>query len=125
MIARTQRSSQERDARSRAAQVLANEPFLRGSLVFRHRSCGKPYCRCQKGQKHPALYLYTHSGDQQICTYIPRALHETVRSWVENGQRLKRLVDQISQHNLQTLLERKQQLLSRTGGSASEGHSSP
>jgi Family of unknown function (DUF6788) len=125
MTLRAQRSSQERDARSRAAQFLANEPLLRGSLVLHHRSCGKPYCRCQKGEKHPALYLYTRSDKQQVCTYIPRALHETVRSWIENGRRLKRLVDQVSQHNLKTLLERKQPLLRRKSRSESKAGQSP
>ena len=61
MTSRTQRSRQERQARSRAAQLLANEPLLRGTLVLRLRSCGKSYCRCQRGQKHPALYLYTRT----------------------------------------------------------------
>jgi hypothetical protein len=122
MTSRTQRSTQERDTRSRAAQFLANEPFLRGSLVLRHRSCGKPYCRCQRGQKHPALYLYTRSDGRQIATYIPRALHDTVRKWVDNGRRVKRLVDQVSQHNLQTLLQRKQPLLTGKGPAPSEDH---
>jgi hypothetical protein len=124
MISRTHYSVQERDARSRAAQLLANQPFLRGSLVLRYRTCGKSYCRCQRGQKHPALYLYnTRSGKKQVCTYIPRPLHETVRQWVENGRRVKRLVDQVSQQNLQELLERKQPLLRAQGRSLSEDHS--
>ena len=73
--------------------------------------------------KHPALYLYTRSGKKQVCTYIPRSLHETVRQWVENGRRVKRLVDQVSQQNLQDLLERKQPLLRAKGRSPSEDHS--
>jgi hypothetical protein len=120
MTSRTQRSGQERDARSRAAQLLANQPFLRGSLVLRHRSCGKPYCRCQRGQKHPALYLYTRSDGKQIGTYIPKALHDTVRQWVQTGRRVKRLLDQVSQHHLQTLVQQKQSLMRRKDHSASE-----
>jgi hypothetical protein len=115
MTSRTQRSTQERDARSRAAQFLAKEPFLRGTLVLQHRSCGKSYCRCQRGEKHSALYRYTSSAGQPVRTYIPRALHETVRQWVDNGRRIKRLVDDVSQHNLQTLLQQKQPLLTRQG----------
>jgi Family of unknown function (DUF6788) len=125
MTSRTHRSSQEREARSRAAQLLANEPFLRGNLVLRHRSCGKSYCRCQRGQKHPALYLYTRSQGKQRGTYIPPALHETVRQWVDNGRRIKRLVDQVSQHNLQTLSQQKQSLRSRKGRSPAEEDRAP
>jgi hypothetical protein len=122
MASRSQRSHQERDARSRAAQILANRPFLRGSLVLQYRSCGKSYCRCQRGQKHPALYLYTRSEKQQVRTYIPPALHDTVRQWVDNGRRVKRLVDQVAQENLQTLLKRKQEVRARKGHPRPEDH---
>jgi hypothetical protein len=120
MSARNQRSISERHARSRAAQLLANEPFLRGSLTVRYRTCGKSYCRCQKGQKHPALYLHIRNGDRWLQTYIPKALHDTARQWVETGQRIKRLVDRVSQHNLQVLLERKEPLLTRKDRSEAE-----
>jgi hypothetical protein len=115
MNPRTQRSGQERQARSRAAQLLANEPLLRGSLVLRLRSCGKSYCRCQRGQKHPALYLSTRSGGRQVGTYIPKALHHAVRQAVDNGRRVKRLLDQVAQENFQTLLQQKQSLSRRRG----------
>jgi hypothetical protein len=124
MTSRTQRSSPERQARSRAAQILASEPFLRGSLVLRYRCCGKPYCRCQRGQKHPALYLYTRSEGKQIGTYIPKALHDTVRQAVQAGRRVKRLLEEISRHNLQTLVRQKQTLARRKHPSASEASSS-
>ena len=92
MTPRSHRSFQERDDRSRAVQILAGKPLIRGSLVLQHRSCGKSYCRCRKGQKHPALYLHTRSGDRRVRIYIPPALHETARRWVDNGRRVKRLV---------------------------------
>lgn len=120
MTSRTQRGPAERDARSRAAQCLANDPFLHGSFVLRYRSCGKSYCRCQRGQKHPALYLYTRSEGRPQATYIPKALHQTVRTWVNNGRRLKRLIDEVSQHNLQALLKEKEPLLTRKGHGPSE-----
>jgi hypothetical protein len=120
MTPRSQRSPQERDARSRAVQILADKPLLRGSLVLQHRSCGKPYCRCQKGQKHPALYLHTRSGDRRVRIYIPPALHDTARRWVDNGRRVKRLVDRVSEHHFQALLEQKREILARKGHPRSE-----
>jgi hypothetical protein len=113
MTSRSRRSSQERDDRSRAAQILANKPLICGSLVLQHRSCGKSYCRCRKGRKHPALYLHTRSGDRRVRIYIPPALHETARRWVDNGRRVERLVQRVSEHHLQALLEQKQQILAR------------
>jgi hypothetical protein len=120
MTPRSQRSPQERDARSRAVQLLADKPLLRGSLVLQHRSCGKPYCRCQKGQKHPALYLHTRSGDRRVRIYIPPALHDTARRWVDNGRRVKRLVDRVSEHHFQALLEQKREIFAGKGRPRSE-----
>ena len=120
MTSRTHRSPQERDARSRAVQLLADQPVLRGALVLQHRSCGKSYCRCQTGPKHPALYLHTRFGDQRVRIYIPAALHETVRSAIENGHQIDHLIDQVSDLNLQVLLERKQEIFARKGRSPAE-----
>ena len=121
MTPRSQRSTQERAARSRAVQLLADQPLLRGSLVLQHRSCGKPYCHCRTGRKHPALYLHTRSGDQRVRIYIPPALHDTARRWVDNGRRVKRLVDRVSQHHLRALLERKQEIFARKARPPAEG----
>jgi len=113
MTPRSERSFQERDDRSRAAQILAGRPLIRGSLVLQHRSCGKSYCHCREGQKHPALYLHTRSGDRRVRIYIPPALHETARRWVDNDRRVKCLVQRVSEHHLRALLEQKQQILAR------------
>jgi hypothetical protein len=120
MTSRSHRSPKERDARSRAVQLLADKPLLRGSLVLQYRSCGKSYCRCQTGQKHPALYLHTRSGDQRVRIYIPPALHEDVRAAIATGRQIDDWVDHVSEHNLQALLERKQEILARKGRPRSE-----
>jgi hypothetical protein len=123
MTSRSHRSPKERDARSRAVQLLADKPLLRGSLVLQYRSCGKSYCRCQTGQKHPALYLHTRSGDRRVRIYIPPALHEDVRAAIATGRQIDDWVDHVSEHNLQALLERKQEIFTRKGRPRPEGPS--
>lgn len=120
MTPRSHRPTEERRDRSRAVRILADRPLIRGSLVLQHRSCGKPYCRCRKGQKHPALYLHTRSGDRRVRIYIPPALHDTARRWVDDGRRLKRLLDRVSEHNLRALLGHKQEILARRRRTPSE-----
>lgn len=108
---RTHLSPQERDARSQAVQRVANQALLRGSLVRMERVCGKKNCRCQQGQRHPALCLAIRVGNQRKMIYIPRALEETVRRWVETGQEVDGLLDAISQQCLETLLAKKKEAL--------------
>jgi hypothetical protein len=110
---RTQRSPQEREARSQAVQRVADQALLRGSLVRMQRTCGKKNCRCQRGQKHPALYLAIRWGHQRKMLYIPHTLEDTVRRWVETGQEVDGLLDVISQQCLETLLARKKETLAR------------
>lgn len=114
MPSRSQRSSQERQARSSAVQQVAKKPLLRGSLVVMHRTCGKAGCHCQQGEKHTALYLAVRAGDKRTMIYIPAALEETVRQWIGNGQRVDELLDLVSQECLAQLLEQKQQALGRS-----------
>lgn len=104
----------ERHARSRLAQLIAEQPFLRGSLVERARSCGKPACRCrQKGQLHRSLYLATRRNGRRALLYVPRALQEAVRQWVSNGRRLAQQVQDLHQIQLDQLLQRKEQASQR------------
>jgi hypothetical protein len=110
MSQRSHRPAPERHARSRLAQLLTQEPFLRGSLVERARPCGKPTCRCQHGQLHRSLYLATRYNGRRALLYIPRALEETVRQWVHNGRSLSQQLQDLHQLQLEQLLQRKQQL---------------
>ncbi len=114
MATRSQRSPQERDARSRTVQCVAEEPLLRGSLVLMRRTCGKKGCHCLQGEKHPAWYLAIRRGKQRKMIYIPPALEETVRQWVQNGKQVDELLDLISQECLEQLLKQKEQALGRS-----------
>jgi hypothetical protein len=110
MSHRSHRPAPERHARSRLAQLVSQQPFLRGSLVERARPCGKPTCRCRQGQLHRSLYLATRSNGRRALLYIPRPLEETVRQWVQNGRALSQQLQDLHQLHLEQLLQRKQQL---------------
>lgn len=110
MSQRSQRAAPERHARSQLAQLITEQPFLRGCLVERARSCGKPTCRCQQGHQHRSLYLAVRHRDRRALLYIPRALEPTVRQWVHNGRRLAQQLASLNQLQLDQLLQRKQQL---------------
>lgn len=115
---RSQRPGEERHARSRAVQHIADNPLLRGSLVSMARACGKAGCRCARGEKHVSLYLAVRVADRRRMIYVPPAMEDAVRGWVENAHEVDRLLDFISQQCLAEFLEQKQQKL---GGLASSG----
>ena len=125
MPSRSQRSPKERNARSRAVRRVAEEPLLRGSLVQMARTCGKPGCHCQQGEKHLSLYLAVRRGEKRTMIYIPPALEETVRQWVENAHNLDELLDFVSQQCLEQLLEKKQETLGRKSKASSPRKTKP
>ncbi len=108
---RNQRGPQERNARSQAVQRVAEQALLRGSLVEMSRVCGKKNCRCQQGHKHRALYLAVRRNNRRVMIYIPSVLEDTVRAWIVTGQEVDGLLDAISQQCLQTLLIKKEDVL--------------
>jgi hypothetical protein len=54
--------------------------MLAGSLVAQYTTCGKPTCRCTRGQKHgPVYYLYWKEQGRSRSRYVPRAYVHAVR----------------------------------------------
>ena len=115
---RAQRPAEERHARSRAVRHLAESALLRGSLVAMERTCGKPGCHCQRGKKHRSLYLSVRWEQRRRMIYVPAAMEQTVRGWVENAQEVDRLVDFVSQQCLAQFCAEKEKHLGRSPSAA-------
>ena len=114
MKSRSQRPGEERHARSRAVQQIAENPLLRGSLVSMARTCGKAGCHCQQGEKHVSLYLAIRLNNRRAMIYVPPAMEDAVRGWVANAQEVDRLLDFISQQCLADFLRQKEAKLGRS-----------
>ena len=114
MKSRSQRPGEERHARSRAVQHIAENPLLRGSLVPMARTCGKPGCHCQRGEKHTSLYLAVRLNNRRRMIYVPPAMEETVRGCVENAHEVDHLLDFISQQCLTQFLQQKEEKIGRS-----------
>lgn len=104
---RSKLSAAERNFRSRIAQLASGQWFLRGTLSERSGKCGKPNCRCTRGELHKSLYLVQSQGGKfrQIC--VPRAWQERVRQAVKDYRRMQELIEEISQLEWKRLQGRK------------------
>ena len=101
-------SAKERKKRSQLAKLLHERRFLCGSLVTMARTCGNPGCKCMRGEKHVSLYLAMKDGPKRKMIYIPRQWEESISSWVQNYQNIKKLTDEVSQLCLQRFMEHKE-----------------
>jgi hypothetical protein len=94
----------ERRARSRLTQILHEEPFVLGSLVTMKRTCGKPGCKCTRGELHPGLYLALRVGGKRKMIHIPQPMQSSVRQGVAHYREAWRLMEQISESCLKRFL---------------------
>jgi hypothetical protein len=75
--------------------LLQHRRLLRGSLLERPKFCGKPGCKCTKGQPHPASLYLSHLEKGAVRHLFIRARdHERARkeahSYKEHRQALRR-----------------------------------
>jgi hypothetical protein len=99
----------ERQARSRLAKLLHGQSFLIGSLVSMNRLCGKPGCKCTRGELHPGLYLSLRVGSKRKMIHVPQPLEGLARQWVGTYQEAWLLMEQISQSCLKQFEKAKEQ----------------
>ena len=96
---------------NRRKTALSNMPHMeesiRGSLVIMNRFCGKPNCRCRKGQKHKSIYLSQSQRGKTRMIYIPQAAVEKTKEYIKNYLRAKGILNIISDINIKLLLTRR------------------
>jgi len=98
----------ERSRRSRLTQIAARQRFLRGTLAPRLRRCGKPNCRCARGELHLSLYLVQSHDGKPRQVFVPREWEERIRQGVRGYQEIQRLLEELSEIEWQRLLDRKE-----------------
>lgn len=104
---RAKLSAAERNFRSRIAQLASGSWLVRGTLSERASKCGKPSCRCARGELHPSVYLVQSQQGKlrQLC--VPKEWQERVRQAVSDYRALQRLIDEVSELEWKRLQDRK------------------
>jgi hypothetical protein len=86
----------ERDSRSRLAQMVSGGGLMRGTLTVREKVCGKPSCKCARGEKHTALYLVASKDGKLRQLFVPSSHEARVRKWLEQYKEAEDLLEEIS-----------------------------
>lgn len=80
-------------------QRLARQMIF-GTLAERGRVCGKPTCRCARGETHPAVQLAHWAGDGRTRSqHVPYAVVDTVRAGVEAWHRFQAIARELADRN--------------------------
>lgn len=105
---RSTRALKQRRRRLMGRLPEASE-VLRGTLASQGRRCGKPACRCARGELHgPYTYLSVGgpSGRSRMV-YVPAELAEVVARRVAASERTEAVLGEISAINLELLARRE------------------
>lgn len=100
-------SKGEQRLRSQLRQLLSQEGLVRGTLSVREKVCGRPNCRCARGEKHRSVYLVASRNGKLQQLFIPRALEPQVRRWVDTYQNLRDLLEELSVLHWEKLRDRE------------------
>lgn len=105
---RSKMSAHERNLRSRLAQLAGGRTLIHATLSVRHVTCGKKACRCTQGARHRAVYLVSSANGKKRQVFVPSAMEEEVRAWVENYHTATSLLEQVSEGAWSELKRRKE-----------------
>jgi hypothetical protein len=99
--------------RRRRARLLHKLPpleqLLRGSIIERYLRCGKPGCKCARGEGHgPKYYLsVSFPGLRPQMDYVPQGDYEQVSQYLANYQDLRTILEEICEINRELLRRRE------------------
>jgi len=104
------------DRRRRAVAGLPPpQEVLRGTVFVRHLRCGKPGCRCARGDLHKATYLsVTLAGGRTEQISLPAALVPVARRWVANYHAWWNALEKVSTLNRMILKQRREKRPAQT-----------
>ncbi len=107
MKSRTGQSERERRLRSRMHFLLRELGVLRGSVLTLKTRCGKPGCRCARGEKHRLLVVEQNRKGKTRMRTIPPGSEEELVGWVRNYREFRRRLEELSEVHWRKLEQRK------------------
>jgi hypothetical protein len=101
---RTVLSEKERKARSKATQLIHDKTLIIGGLVEIANTCGKPNCKCTRGEKHKSWCVSLRHKGKRKMIHIPRVCEKEVFEGVKAYQLLWEQMEIISDATLERIL---------------------
>lgn len=121
MAGRTSRLRQQllrlAETQEQQLELLLGEhgPLIRGSFGTRARKCGKPTCRCARGQLHESKYLTATDGERARQVHVPAGDEVAVAEGVHRYRRFQK-----ARRRLVELSKRQLELVDELGRSLLE-----
>ena len=94
--------------RALAARLGDVQQVLAGTLTGQSRRCGRAGCRCADGEPHgPYCYFTPRPAGRGRARYVPAALADVVRRYLQRGEHVETVLAEISAVNAELLARRE------------------
>ena len=94
--------------RALAARLGDVQQVLAGTLAEQSRRCGRAGCRCADGEPHgPYAYFTPRPAGRGRARYVPAALAQVVRRYLQRGAEVEAVLAEISAINAELLARRE------------------
>ncbi len=80
----------ERERATLVESVVGIKEMIGGSFNTVYRKCGKPNCRCAKGEGHPSDQIVFLQGSRPRCRVVPKEEIGWVKSMTENRRKFRK-----------------------------------
>jgi len=70
--------------------MISGKAVVRGTVYELKRKCGKPACKCARGELHPRMVLSVSQGGRTKIRAIPRGMLRDVKIRVRRYQKFRR-----------------------------------
>ena len=82
-------------------------PMIKGSVIFREMRCGKPVCKCTRGEPHLYLCVVYKEKGKSKTVYVDKKRQAEALIYSRNYKKFKALLQEHSQLNLTLLKSEK------------------
>lgn len=79
------------------------QAFVAASISEVKRTCGKPNCKCARGEPHRAHVLTYKVEGKTKTVHVPKDLLEDVQAWVKEHKRIKKIIQEVSQLSMEII----------------------
>lgn len=93
-------------ARSLRSKMRKIGSMMQGTVIYRRMKCGKPNCRCTRGEPHMYLVVTYKEKGKSKTVYVNRSLEAEALVLSSNYKKYKELLKELTQVNLEILKSR-------------------
>jgi hypothetical protein len=95
------RQPRKTDAALRRELVRLTSQMLFGTVSERYTTCGKPTCRCARGERHGPVVQVSYRGPEGKTTgySVPQALGDVVRTGVGAWHHFQAIARELAERN--------------------------